>query len=53
MINILKKLKLLKKISESERIESNDYEFGGKVRNLITHFNETGEIKSNPNGRRL
>ena len=51
--NILKKLKLLKKISEFERIESNDYEFGWNVRDLIIHFNETGEIKSNPKGRRL
>ena len=53
MINTFKKLKLLKKILEVEKAESNDFEFAGKLRNLIHHFNQTGEIKDNPKGRRL
>tara|TARA_R110000868_G_scaffold368629_2_gene631721 strand:+ start:925 stop:1086 length:162 start_codon:yes stop_codon:yes gene_type:complete len=53
MTNPLKKLKLLKKILELEKTESNDFQFAGKVRNLIDHFKETGEIKDDPKGRRL
>jgi hypothetical protein len=53
MINAFKKLKLLKKILELEKAESNDFQFAGKLRNLIDHFNQTGEIKDNPKGRRL
>ena len=53
MINTFKKLKLLKKILELEKSESNDFEFAGKLRNLIDHFIQTGEIKDNPKGRRL
>ena len=53
MINAFKKLKLLKKILELEKAESNDFQFAGKLRNLIDHFKETGEIKDNPKGRRL
>jgi hypothetical protein len=53
MINPLKKLKLLKKILELEKAESNDFQFAGKLRNLIDHFKETGEIKDDLKGRRL
>jgi hypothetical protein len=53
MINTFKKLKLLKKILEIEKEESNDFQFAGRLRNLIDHFNQTGEIKDNPKGRRL
>jgi hypothetical protein len=53
MINAFKKLKLLKKILEIEKEESNDFQFAGRLRNLIDHFNQTGEIKDNPKGRRL
>jgi hypothetical protein len=53
MINTFKKLKLLKKILEIEKAESNDFQFAGKLRNLIDHFIQTGEIKDNPKGRRL
>jgi hypothetical protein len=53
MINTFKKLKLLKKILEIEKSESNDFQFAGRLRNLIDHFNQTGEIKDNPKGRRL
>ena len=53
MINPLKKLKLLKKILEVEKAESNDFQFAGKLRNLIDHFKETGEIKDDLKGRRL
>ena len=53
MINTFKKLKLLKKILELEKAESNDFQFAGRLRNLIDHFNQTGEIKDNPKGRRL
>ena len=53
MINAFKKLKLLKKILELEKEESNDFQFAGRLRNLIDHFNQTGEIKDNPKGRRL
>ena len=53
MINAFKKLKLLKKILELEKEESNDFQFAGRLRNLIDHFNQTGEIKDNLKGRRL
>ena len=53
MINPLKKLKLLKKILELEKAESNDFQFAGKLRNLIDHFKQTGEIKDDLKGRRL
>ena len=53
MINTFKKLKLLKKILEVEKAESNDFEFAGKIINLIHHFNKTGEIKENSKDRRL
>ena len=53
MINTFKKLKLLKKILEIEKSESNDFQFAGRLRNLIDYFNQTGEIKDNPKGRRL
>lgn len=53
MTNPLKKLKLLKKILELEKAESNDFQFAGKLRNLIDHFKETGEIKDDLKGRRL
>lgn len=44
-IRFITKFKLLKKIIELSKLESNDFVFGGKVRNLIRHFEETGEIK--------
>ena len=53
MTNPLKKLKLLKKILQLEKEESNDFQFAGKVRNLIDHFKETGEIKEDLKSRRL
>lgn len=52
-MNFLSKLKLLNKIIELEKKEPNDFQFAGKLRNLIDHFKETGEIKENPKGRRL
>jgi hypothetical protein len=53
MIKFISRLKLLKKILEIEKAESNDFQFAGRLRNLIDHFNQTGEIKDNPKGRRL
>jgi len=53
MLKIFKKVKLLSKILALEKSEPNDFVFAGKVRNLIDHFKETGEIKQNPKGRTL
>jgi hypothetical protein len=49
----LKKLKLLEVIQTLSKKESNDFVFGGKVRTLIDHFKETGEIKKDPHSRKL
>ena len=49
----LKKLKLLEVIQSLSKKESNDFVFGGKVRTLINHFRETGEIKKDPESRKL
>lgn len=49
----IKKLELLEKIIELEKTEPNDYQFGGKIKNLINFFIQTGEIKENPKGRSL
>ena len=46
-------IKLLDAILELEKKESNDYALGGKLRNLIEHFNQTGEIKKDPQPRKL
>lgn len=50
---ILNKLKLVEKIQDLAKKESNDFVFGGKVRTLIEHFKETGEIKKDPHSRKL
>lgn len=50
---ILTKLKLLQVIQTLSKKESNDFVFGGKVRTLIEHFKETGEIKKDPSSRKL
>ncbi len=47
------KLKLLKIIELLHQKESNDFVFGGKVRNLLYHFKETGEIKKDPISRKF
>ena len=49
----LLRLKLLRSIEEIAKKEPNDFMFAGKVRNLLDHFYETGEIKEDPKGRRL
>lgn len=50
---ILNKIKLVEKIKDLSKKESNDFVFGGKVRTLIEHFKETGEIKKDPSSRKL
>jgi hypothetical protein len=52
-IRFFSKLKLIAKIIQITKEESNDYVFGGKVRNLINHFQETGEIKKDPVHRKI
>jgi len=50
---IFRKLKLLNVIQDLSKKESNDFVFGGKVRTLLEHFKDTGEIKKDPHSRKL
>ena len=52
-IRFITKFKLLKKIIDLSNLESNDFVFGGKTRNLIRHFQETGEIKQDQTDKKF
>jgi hypothetical protein len=50
---IITKYKLLNKIFSLSKEESNDFILGGKIRHLITHFHDKGEIKKDPTHRKF